>query len=125
MTDDFECIASGDLQYGSSNLLNSNFINCILSEEDHIWFGTETGGINMLSPRRLSIRNYLHNKENPSSLSYNPVNAIYEDKYGTLWIGTVEGGLNRKEHGSEKFLRSRSEERRVGKECRSRWSPYH
>jgi len=23
------------------------------------------------------------------------------------------------------FLASRSEERRVGKECRSRWSPYH
>ena len=23
------------------------------------------------------------------------------------------------------FSRSRSEERRVGKECRSRWSPYH
>ena len=25
----------------------------------------------------------------------------------------------------EKLLRDRSEERRVGKECRSRWSPYH
>ena len=25
----------------------------------------------------------------------------------------------------EKILKSRSEERRVGKECRSRWSPYH
>ena len=24
-----------------------------------------------------------------------------------------------------RFRRSRSEERRVGKECRSRWSPYH
>ena len=23
------------------------------------------------------------------------------------------------------YLRFRSEERRVGKECRSRWSPYH
>ena len=23
------------------------------------------------------------------------------------------------------FLKDRSEERRVGKECRSRWSPYH
>ena len=23
------------------------------------------------------------------------------------------------------IMRSRSEERRVGKECRSRWSPYH
>ena len=26
---------------------------------------------------------------------------------------------------NEDFMRSRSEERRVGKECRSRWSPYH
>ena len=25
----------------------------------------------------------------------------------------------------EKILEIRSEERRVGKECRSRWSPYH
>src|SRR5687767_15969641 len=25
----------------------------------------------------------------------------------------------------EEYRRSRSEERRVGKECRSRWSPYH
>ena len=24
-----------------------------------------------------------------------------------------------------RFLSDRSEERRVGKECRSRWSPYH
>src|SRR3712207_7888309 len=26
---------------------------------------------------------------------------------------------------SRSMVRSRSEERRVGKECRSRWSPYH
>lgn len=103
MTDSFERIASGGLPNTNSNLLNSNFINCILSEGDHIWFGTETGGINMLNPRRLSIRNYRHDQKNPSSLSYNPVNAIYEDTYGTLWVGTVEGGLNRKETGSEQF----------------------
>ena len=27
--------------------------------------------------------------------------------------------------GKEDFFAGRSEERRVGKECRSRWSPYH
>ena len=27
--------------------------------------------------------------------------------------------------GFSQFLELRSEERRVGKECRSRWSPYH
>src|SRR2546430_16503180 len=29
------------------------------------------------------------------------------------------------EEKKEKNLQKRSEERRVGKECRSRWSPYH
>src|SRR2546430_9051769 len=34
-----------------------------------------------------------------------------------------DGGGNRPNLGGK--LRPRSEERRVGKECRSRWSPYH
>ena len=37
-------------------------------------------------------------------------------------------GLNDDLNGSERavsFPIARSEERRVGKECRSRWSPYH
>ena len=29
------------------------------------------------------------------------------------------------DHGKRAITRYRSEERRVGKECRSRWSPYH
>ena len=33
----------------------------------------------------------------------------------------LQAGKNNKAAG----LRARSEERRVGKECRSRWSPYH
>src|SRR5258708_39711970 len=33
-------------------------------------------------------------------------------------------GLIKQVH-EQKFVRNRSEERRVGKECRSRWSPYH
>ena len=34
----------------------------------------------------------------------------------------IEGFVNKTDISTEK---SRSEERRVGKECRSRWSPYH
>lgn len=102
MTDQFDRIAY-NLQNGGINLLNSNFVNCILADKEHIWFGTETGGINKLNPRRLSIRSYRNEKENPSTLSNNPVNAIYEDAYGYLWVGTVEGGLNRKERDSERF----------------------
>src|SRR2546426_762775 len=38
------------------------------------------------------------------------------------------GAKKRKDHCNQQrfqVLRNRSEERRVGKECRSRWSPYH
>ena len=34
-------------------------------------------------------------------------------------------GGNLKKYYSIRINRQRSEERRVGKECRSRWSPYH
>ena len=106
ITDSFE-----RLIYSSNggNPLNSNFINCIRVYGQHIWFGTESGGINQLTPKRLTIHNYRHDKENPSSLSENPVNVIYEDKESNLWVGTVEGGLNLKKKGTRKFIHYRYE----------------
>ena len=45
------------------------------------------------------------------------------------YISRISGGyISKNRHIFEKIKlnpRSRSEERRVGKECRSRWSPYH
>src|SRR2546422_8526425 len=40
-------------------------------------------------------------------------------------IGCVIGICGHHEHTRIILLHERSEERRVGKECRSRWSPYH
>ena len=38
----------------------------------------------------------------------------------------IRGSFERRPRiSNEKILLTRSEERRVGKECRSRWSPYH
>ena len=34
-------------------------------------------------------------------------------------------GVDVADHTSDRVSEMRSEERRVGKECRSRWSPYH
>ena len=39
--------------------------------------------------------------------------------------GCLIGKTNMTEFGAKASSDSRSEERRVGKECRSRWSPYH
>ncbi|MDO4163083.1 MAG: two-component regulator propeller domain-containing protein [Bacteroides sp.] len=102
ITDNFERIDE-QASHKGTRLLNSDFINCINIEGKHIWIGTESGGINKLTTKRLSVQNYLNDKENSNSISPNPVNSIYEDENGALWVGTVEGGLNRKEPGSNHF----------------------
>ena len=51
----------------------------------------------------------------------------------TSLLVVLDGVVQEPEHsystsnitGQPKIVFSRSEERRVGKECRSRWSPYH
>src|SRR2546429_9119029 len=42
-----------------------------------------------------------------------------------VWVAEVATGKSRQLTGGPGSDRQRSEERRVGKECRSRWSPYH
>ena len=46
----------------------------------------------------------------------NGYSALLENKFSTPTLAV---------NNTIKELRGRSEERRVGKECRSRWSPYH
>ena len=73
--------------------LKSDFVHCLLVDKGLIWVGTESGGIAKLVPRQLLLQNYVHTASS-ASLSPNPVNAMYVEPDGTLWVGTVEGGLN-------------------------------
>ena len=47
-----------------------------------------------------------------------------EDKYAVRAVVGTEPKVSRIRRGLT-LVKCRSEERRVGKECRSRWSPYH
>ncbi len=101
LTDGFEKIVADQSSQGKG--LNSNFINCLYNVGDIVWCGTETGGINMIKPKNLSIQSYTYNEQDQGSLSPNPVNVILEDQDAQLWVGTVEGGLNLKKKGEESF----------------------
>lgn len=76
--------------------LPSDFVHCLLIRNNQIWVGTETAGIVKLIPQPFILRNYRHQDNQPGSLSPNPVNAMYVQPDGTLWVGTVEGGLNKR-----------------------------
>lgn len=103
LTDSFERIEKETGEEEGRSTLNCDFVNCLLTDGDLIWIGTEIGGLNKMSRRTLFVQNYYHNNTVPGSLSRNPVNAIYEDPAGNLWVGTVEGGLNRRAPGSNVF----------------------
>lgn len=90
--DKFERINSGTV-LSRGLALSSDFINCIHNFDNQIWIGTESAGIVVISPKLLSVKNYSHKNENPSSIAPNPVNAILADNKGRVWTGNVEAGL--------------------------------
>ena len=106
-TDSFTAITSESS--GEGGALSNNFVNCLLVDDNLIWIGTDKGGLNLLSPNQSTFGNISHDSANPTSLSRNPVNSIYEDKDGDLFVGTVEGGLNIRKKGSNDFSHSNAQ----------------
>ena len=58
----------------------------------------------MLDIDQHSFQHYRHEPGNPSSLSNNRVYSIYKDRFGTVWVGTDGGGVNRMDAGSDSFV---------------------
>ena len=83
--------------------LKNDFVHSLLVNDGLIYIGTEAGGVVRLVPRQLLLQNSVHSAD-PGSLSPNPVNAMYAAPDGTLWVGTVEGGLNRRLKGERSFM---------------------
>ena len=52
-------------------------------------------------------------------ITLNEVSQTKTNMYDITYMWNLKYGTN------EPICKTRSEERRVGKECRSRWSPYH
>jgi len=81
--------------------ISSHFIVCMLIDyQGTLWIGTHDGeifkgGLNKFNKQTKTFTRFLHEPDNPLSLSYNGVNCIYEQSPDILWVGTFRGGLNR------------------------------
>jgi ligand-binding sensor domain-containing protein len=83
-------------------LIPGNVNDIIQDSVGFIWMATENGlcrydGYNFIY--------YRHEVNDPASLSYNHVFSLLEDKRGTIWVGTLGGGLNRFDSRTGKFKR--------------------
>ena len=92
-----------------NNFLNANEISCRVQQ---------------ISEKGLSLLLYVTSRDGQKRL---------DEKYGALgWqdrYEVIDGDLyciiSAWDNEKKMWISKRSEERRVGKECRSRWSPYH
>ena len=78
-----------------------------------IWMGTglpweynpAKGGLYRFQPKTEKITAYLHEDNNPNSLSDNRVGSIFEDARGNFWVGTMGEGLQKLDRTTGKFTR--------------------
>ena len=83
--------------------LPENSANCILQDHlGYMWFGTQNG---LVKYDGYNMKVYQPDPDDSLSISDRQVWAIYEDKSGTLWIGTEHEGLNRFNRATETFTR--------------------
>lgn len=67
-----------------------------------LWFGTQEG---LNRHDGYGIKAYAHDAADPESLADNNVGSLHQDRDGVLWIGTLNGGLNRFDPASGRFTR--------------------
>ncbi|MEO5582755.1 MAG: two-component regulator propeller domain-containing protein, partial [Saprospiraceae bacterium] len=96
--------------------LSCNMVRTIYEDrQGTIWVGTGSafhepyncnlGGLNKFNHNTNKFSRYLHDTNDPQSLIDNRVRAIFEDRYGTFYVGTAGDGLHTLDRTTGKFIR--------------------
>jgi signal transduction histidine kinase/ligand-binding sensor domain-containing protein len=85
-----------------------------------IWNGLELGGLNRFNRATNDFTRYLHDPNDPQSISQNHVRAILEDSWGNLWVGTGGVGIQTLDRKTGKFTRYPYDPQKPGMLSRSK-----
>ncbi|WP_262886474.1 hybrid sensor histidine kinase/response regulator transcription factor [Sphingobacterium chungjuense] len=87
----------------TQNGLSQSTVNSIVKDKTgYMWFGTNDG-LNRYDGYKFKI--YRNSSSDSSSLSYNHVKTLFVDSKGSLWAGTLGGGLVRYDDQKDAFDR--------------------
>lgn len=83
-------------------LSQSTAFNIFQDSKGFLWFAT-SDGLNKYDGYSFTV--YRHDFDDPNSISSSNISCITEDPDGNLWIGTINGGVNKLDVASGKFIR--------------------
>ena len=83
--------------------LSSDVIAITEDRGGRLWIGSYGAGLSQFDRRTGRFETYLHEPENPSSLSSNIVSRMLIDHAGTMWVGTYNG-LDRFDPRNDSFV---------------------
>ena len=85
--------------------LSDATVMALLQEEQGLWVGTFSGGLNFLPADLSPTRVFTYNREDPASLGSAGVTSILRTRSGKLLVGTYLGGLNILNEDGRSFTR--------------------
>ena len=90
----------------NSSSLSNDYVTSIYPspyDKTKLWISTEDG-LNMFDTTTKEFINYKHTASNTHSLSSSRIRSIFYDRGGTMWFGTMGGGINKYSPGRFRFL---------------------
>jgi len=89
----------------STTSLKSNIITCLFCDSNgQLWIGTYGGGLSRYNKEKDNFLTYTSDPNNPKTILTGEINAIAEDKYKKIWIGT-NLGLHQYDPKNNGFIR--------------------
>ena len=115
--------------YIDENLLNTDYLDSIQQDGQTSYIPNTTDTIvipaNFSDASILSSQNGRIKTFDPLRYNFFPMNADASSNRYVAYGGAYMAKDTMSNTITDQLVTTRSEERRVGKECRSRWSPYH
>jgi len=111
---DRECFTVYENDPQNPHSLSSNRVRTLhIDNQQQLWIGTFKG-LNRLDVSQKQIKptfqHFLHDHQDPNSLSHDFVSCLYTDQQQRLWVGTLGGGLNRldkQQHAFHHYLHNK------------------
>jgi len=77
------------------SLQTHDITNIVICDKNFIWASTERSGLQRIDTNNGTVTSYLHDPDDPKSISSNRTTSVARDRSGSIWVGSQDGGVNR------------------------------